>query len=579
MLRQPIVCVLGHVDHGKTSLLDSIRRTSIQKKEAGAITQHIGASEVSITTIKDICGPALERMNIEIKIPGLLFIDTPGHEAFTNLRERGGSIADIAILVVDINEGVQPQTIESIKILSQYKTPFLVAATKVDTLNGWIPRAGRCIADSLREQTDRTIAQLDEKLYKIISQISEFGINSERFDRVTDFTKTVVIVPISSKTEEGILELLLLLSGLSQKFLERELSIGNEEKGEGSILEVGEERGLGTTIDVILYRGILRKNDTILFGTTQGCAKTSVRAIIKPKSQHTNQAEKYEYPNEVRAACGIKIFASGLEDAIPGSPLVVANTPEEQEIAQERISSQVKRILFENDSAGIVVKADTLGSLEALLKIISNEGIAVKKAGVGNITKKDAMLAKASAFYDPLLGVVLGFGVKDESDGSGVEIMLDNVIYSLVENYKKWVEKVKQKERQRILQEAIYPAKLKILPGYIFRKSSPAIFGIEVLGGKLVRRAVLMDSAGRRIGEVGGIEKDRQDVNSAEAGEQVAISVDGTEVGKEIREGDILYTHLNDEAQNKLLKVKDILPRSDSAILSEIISILKGKYL
>jgi len=137
LIRSPIVCVLGHVDHGKTSILDAIRGSRVAAREAGGITQMIGASYITKEDIERLAKDLHGKLNFNLKIPGLLFIDTPGHEAFTNLRDRGGSIADIAILVVDIAQGFQPQTIESLRILKQYKTPFVVAANKIDLITGW----------------------------------------------------------------------------------------------------------------------------------------------------------------------------------------------------------------------------------------------------------------------------------------------------------------------------------------------------------------------------------------------------------------------------------------------------------
>jgi len=281
-IRASVICLLGHVDSGKTSILDKIRGTAVAKKEAGGITQMIGSSYLPNETIKGICAPSIKSYKIEIKMPGLLFIDTPGHESFTNLRERGGSIADIAILVVDVMKGFQPQTEESIRILKGFKTPFMVAVNKVDLIRGWKEGKTFSFSDSFSSQQDYVKEELDEKLYSIIGRLSSFGIDSERFDRVEDFTKQVVIVPLSAKTGEGISELLLFLSGLSQRFLEKQLNTEAEGPGKGSILEVKEERGLGKTVDVILYDGIIRKNDTVVFGTSEGSAETKVRAILKP---------------------------------------------------------------------------------------------------------------------------------------------------------------------------------------------------------------------------------------------------------------------------------------------------------
>ena len=141
--------VLGHVDSGKTSILDKIRGTGVQGREAGGITQAIGASIIPIETIKKICGKLLDSLNIKLTLPGLLFIDTPGHAAFVNLRKRGGNLADIAILVININEGLMPQTIESINILKQYKTPFIIAVNKIDLVNGWRSQKEKSLLKSI----------------------------------------------------------------------------------------------------------------------------------------------------------------------------------------------------------------------------------------------------------------------------------------------------------------------------------------------------------------------------------------------------------------------------------------------
>jgi len=155
MLRQPIITVLGHVDHGKTTLLDKIRKTAIAAKEAGGITQAIGTTEIPTNVIKTLCGKLLERFKIKLIISGLLFIDTPGHEAFTTLRKRGGSIADLAILVIDINEGIMPQTIESLEILKVSRIPFIIALNKIDRIKGWTSAKEICCFSNIRKNRRR----------------------------------------------------------------------------------------------------------------------------------------------------------------------------------------------------------------------------------------------------------------------------------------------------------------------------------------------------------------------------------------------------------------------------------------
>ncbi|MBI4095953.1 MAG: GTP-binding protein, partial [DPANN group archaeon] len=265
MIRQPIITVLGHVDHGKTSVLDYVRHTTLAQREAGQITQHIGATEVPLETIKKICGPLLERFKLKFTIPGLLFIDTPGHEAFTNLRKRGGSIADLAIVVIDIMQGIQPQTKEAIEILKTFKVPFIVAANKIDLIAGW-RGVSQTFMQNFDKQLQMTKEQFERKFYELVGQLSKLGFDSDYYFKVDDYTKRVSIVPISAKTGEGISELLALLAGLAQKFLEKNLEIDLNENAKGTILEIKEEKGLGITADSIIYNGSLKVGDTLIVG-------------------------------------------------------------------------------------------------------------------------------------------------------------------------------------------------------------------------------------------------------------------------------------------------------------------------
>src|SRR3990172_471340 len=346
MIRQPIVSVLGHVDHGKTTLLDKIRQTAIAAKEAGGITQAIGATEIPTETIEKIAGELLKKYNIMITIPGLLFIDTPGHEAFTSLRKRGSSIADLAILVVDIKEGFQQQTSESLEFLKEFKTPFAIAATKLDKTDGWVSHKNLSFAESFSKQPSHAKENLDKLVYRIVSQLSERGFDSERYDRVSDFRKYVSIIPCSGSTGEGVPELLMMLTGLAQQFLKDKLEITSE-IGRGSVLEVKEVKGLGTTIDVILYDGKIQKGDWIVIGGKEPIA-TKVKALLKPPVLSEIRVEKQcESMDSVSAAAGIKISALGLENSIAGMPVVFVRTFDEVDNFKEEMKEIVGEIEFE----------------------------------------------------------------------------------------------------------------------------------------------------------------------------------------------------------------------------------------
>jgi len=177
--RQPIVVVLGHVDSGKTSLLDKIRKTAVQARESGGITQHIGASIFPKETLIEICCTLLSKVGGDIKVPGILVIDTPGHEVFSNLRIRGGSAADFSIIVTDVMKGVEAQTVESLEILRQRRVPFVVALNKIDMISGWKPGSNSFVTESLKRQSPSVIEILDRQLYTVVGSLSRLGFRSE----------------------------------------------------------------------------------------------------------------------------------------------------------------------------------------------------------------------------------------------------------------------------------------------------------------------------------------------------------------------------------------------------------------
>lgn len=579
MIRQPIVVVLGHVDHGKTSILDRIRSTTVAAREAGRITQHIGASEVPTEVISSLCGKLLKSSKAELKIPGLLFIDTPGHEAFTNLRKRGGSVADIAVLVIDITQGFQPQTLEALSILKEYKTPFLVAANKIDLITGWNPQKTNCFLSSLGEQLDLVQARLDEKLYELVGRLNGLGFSSERFDRVGDFTKQVGIIPVSAKTGEGIAELLMFLSGISQRYLEQQLKTEVSGPGKGSILEVKEEKGLGKTIDVILYDGTIRKNDTVVFGTAHGVGSTKIRALLKPMplDEMRDPREKFKYVDEVYAASGVKLFAPGLEDALAGSSIFVAAEGAEEKLREE-LEKELSGILVESTGPGIILKADTLGSLEGITKLLEGEEIPIKKASIGQVTKRDAVDANNAKAQNRYYGVILAFNVpamdeaRTEAAKYHIPILEEDVIYTLLENYKKWVAMEKELERGEAFASMVLPGKLRILPGCCFRAKSPMIVGVAILGGRIRSGYRLMNARGEEIGEVKSIQREKETVQEAKEGDQLAISID-TQLtfGRQVNEGDVFYTAIP-KSHGKLLstKYKEHLTEKELELLNEI---------
>jgi translation initiation factor 5B len=571
-VRQPIVSVLGHVDHGKTSFLDFVRGSTVAARESGAITQHIGATEVPIDSIYRVCGDLLKSK--KFSLPGLLFIDTPGHHAFTTLRARGGSLADIAVLIVDVNEGFKPQTYESIKILKQYKTPFIVAANKIDNISGWQKDDTPVAKNRIQSQRVNVKNLFEERIYEMIGTISEQKLNSDLYYNIQDFRKTVGIVPISAKTGEGIPELLMVLVGLAQRFLEGKLHIESG-PGKGTVLEVKEEVGLGTTIDAIIYNGTIRDDDKIVIGTKDKPVVTRIKALLKPKplDEIRDPRERFDSVDEVHAASGIKISSPDLENVIPGAPIRAVGEKLDEIIKE--IQDQTK-IDLELDEQGIIIKADTIGSLEALIKESRDKGIKIRKAEIGNVSKRD--IIEADATMDPLNKIIFAFNVKilpeakEEQANTDLTIFHEDVIYTIMENYDEWVEKKKAQIEKERRMEFTHPGMVRFLPEYVFRVSHPAVIGVRVLGGRIKTGLRLMKEDGRPIGTIKGIQSENKPVEEAIQGQEVAISIEGVTVGRQIKGEDILFTDLP-ASDAKKLRDMDVLNADEKDVLNKIFEI------
>jgi translation initiation factor 5B len=545
-LRTPIVCVMGHVDHGKTSLLDRIRGSSVVAGEAGAITQHIGATEVPIDAIVERCAsPAMKEKFI---VPGLLFIDTPGHHAFTSLRSRGGALADLAVVIVDINEGFMPQTIESLEILKRFKTPFVVAANKIDRVHGWEPRQNAGFIQSYNSQAESVKTALDTKFYEIVGELYNHGFNSERYDRVSDFQRNIGVIPISALTGEGIPDLLMILLGLAQKFLESNLHYDARGPGEGTILEVKEEKGLGTTIDIILYDGTLRKGDTIVVASLGEPVRTKVRAILKPRSMgELNVEDRFEKVSSVTAAIGIKVSAPGLDAALSGATVKVA-TEETLKDVVAQVQGELDAVQIDTDSMGVTIKADTIGSLEALVNELRKEDIPIRKAEVGDISNRDVV--EVSTIEDPLYSVLIGFNVgllpdaKEKIQDTDIRLFRNDVIYRLIDDYKDWVREQKARSEKAVSDAIVKPGKFMLLPGCTFRQSKPAVVGIRVTGGTIKTNTGVINDQGTVVGIVKGLQSEGENIKEAKTGMEIAMAIEGPTMGRQIKEGDVLYANI-----------------------------------
>jgi len=581
-VRQPIVAVLGHVDSGKTSLLDKIRGTGVQEREAGGITQHIGASFLPDETIKKICGPLYEKMSkVETKIPGILVIDTPGHEVFTNLRVRGGSAADIAILVVDINRGFQPQTNESLKILESRKVPFVIALNKTDMLSGWKKTNTPFISQAIKEQSPPIQTMLDEQLYNVVGTLSILGYQSEAFYRVKDFKQEVAIVPVSARTGVGIPELLAVLVGLTQQYLKKKLE-QEEKTSRGIILEVNDDVGLGATANMILIDGYMTKENLVVVAKRDSVITTKPKAILLPKplDEMRDPRDKFKPVNEVQAAAGIKIASPELEGVLPGSTVYVAKSEDEASEFKKLIEAEMKSVFIDTQSNGVILKCDTIGSLEAVTEMLKRVQVPIAKGDIGPVNRRDVIEAKAIKENDRHLGIILAFNVKvmqeaqQEADDHHIKIFTDKVIYSLIDNYTAWVDEDKLHEEDAIFSELTPVAKFTFLKGYVFHNNDPAVFGIKVDVGTLRQKIPFMNKNGKRIGVIHQLQEDKKTVDSVKAGAEVACSVQGITIGRQIHEEDIFYTlPPSHETKQLIKKFAHKLSSEEIAVLNDIVAI------
>jgi translation initiation factor 5B len=568
-IRSPIVSVLGHVDHGKSSVLDAIRGSNIIGTEAGGITQAIGASIIPLDVIKKKCGNLLASLNMEFTIPGLLFIDTPGHAAFTSLRKRGGSLADIAVVVIDINEGFKPQTIEAIEILRSFKTPFVIVANKIDLIAGYRRKDESFIKD-LSQQEPRVQEILETKIYELLASLHQkFSLVCERFDRC-DFTTQVAVIPVSAKCNIGIPELLMVITGLAQKYLEQNLKLEATGPAKGTILEVKEERGLGTTLDVIIYDGTLKVADTIVIGSQDAPLVVKVRSLLMPDplAEMRDKKAKFRQVKEVVAACGVKISAPGIENAVAGMPLFVA-TPDTLDEITRRVQSEIAEVIVETEKTGIFIKSDTIGGLEALSKLLKEKEVAIRKALVGPISKKDISDAEAAHEKDPLLGVILGFNLPDVPSTEKAKIIVRPIIYQLIDDYFAWISEQRKVVETAELDLLVRPCKIEVLRNCIFRQSNPCIVGIEVLAGVLRPGTPLMKQ-GKYVGLVKEIQAENASVKLGERGRQCAVSIPDATAGRQILEGDILFADIPEEDFRKLKKLLEYLKDEERKVMREI---------
>ncbi len=579
-LRQPVVVVLGHVDSGKTTLLDSLRGTAVQAREAGGITQEIGASFFPLETLKRICGPLLGSSG-ELQIPGLLMIDTPGHAVFSNLRLRGGSAADIAIVVVDVLKGLENQTLESIDILKQRKVPFLVALNKIDMIRGWKKTGNIQLLEALKQQPPEWNDELEERLYNVVGGLSRLGFQSDAYYRVKDFRQQVAVVPLSARSHVGIPEVLTALIGLSQHFLKGKLEVhGEEHVGRGIILEMQEEPGIGQTANVILTEGSLNVGDSIALVRREGAFKSKVKALFMPKplDEMRDPRDRFTAVESVFAASGVKLVSADLGGVVAGTSVASFSKPEQFDSLKAGMEKELSNVVVRTDNMGVIVRAGSVGGLEALLRMLEERGIPVRQADIGEISKNDIVEAGAVAEHDPYLGAILGFDSKvlpeaKEYAATGA-IFVSAIIYEVIDNYVNWAAAKREADEKAALSSLTRPCKLKAMPNAFFRNNGPAVFGVEVVAGMLKAKIKLMSEGGTELGTLLQIQDQGKAIPEAKQGEKVAISVEGPTLGRQIKANDTIYT-LPRSHEARLLRTKlgGSLTETEKVVLEEIMKI------
>lgn len=533
VLRAGVVCVLGHVDTGKTKILDKLRRTNVQDGEAGGITQQIGATNVPQEVIREQC--KMVKNLDDIKIPGLLIIDTPGHESFANLRDRGSSLCDIAILVIDIMHGLEPQTIESITLLKKKKTPFVIALNKIDRLYEWKSNRHKDVEDVVKSQSQNTQIEFQKRAQQAIVGMAEQGLNAALYYENPDPKTYISMIPTSAHSGEGMGNLIGMLVKLSQTMLAKRLAFSEELQA--TVLEVKVIPGLGTTIDICLVNGTLKEGQTMVLAGTDGPIVTPIKALLTPqKMQDLRVKNQYDHHKVLRAAQGVKIEAKELEKVIAGLNLIVANHPDEVDICREEIEERLSSVMnsFKTKDRGVFVQASTLGSLEALLAFLKDSKIPVASVKIGPVVKRDVMKASVMLEHEEKYTIILAFDVKIErdaqemADNMGVKIFQADIIYHLFDRFTAYQEELKARNRDQFKSVAVFPCKMRMMPNHIFNSRDPIVAGVVVEAG-IIRPGtpLCVPSKGFvHLGICAGIQRNNAEVESARKGEEVCIKID-----------------------------------------------------
>lgn len=566
VFRSPICCVLGHVDTGKTKILDNIRSSNVQDGEAGGITQQIGATFVPKEAIVKRIAPINKQGKIVLDVPGLLIIDTPGHESFSNLRLRGSSLCDIAILVIDLQHGLEPQTIESLKMIRKKKTPFVVALNKIDVCYGWEANKNAGFRQTFKKQKKSVQDHFNDLASRTILQLNEQGLNADLYYENKDLRSNISLVPTSARTGEGIPDLLGLLTQLTQRFMAKRITL--KENVECTVLEVKKVTGLGTTIDVILSQGTLKQGQTIVLCGLNGAIVTTVRELLMPEPlKELRIKSQYKSHKEITAAQGVKIFAKGLGEAVAGTQLYVCDAGDQESIdfakreCEEELVETLKK--FDTEEQGVTAQASTLGALEAILVFFKASDIPVASVDIGPVHKKNVV--KTSTQKDEQYRIILSFDVSVDPDAAlwakqnKITIFTADIIYHLFDKYIAFRKDIAEKRKNAVRHLAWFPCRMSILPDAIFRKRDPIIMGVNILEGTLRKGIpiIVPGKNGEEIGVIDSIELNEKQIEVGKSGTNVCVRIQNTAdapraFGRHFDDKDELCTKLSRKAIDTL---------------------------
>jgi translation initiation factor 5B len=577
--RSPIGIVVGHVDAGKTSLLDVIRSSKVASSEIGGITQQIGASFLSLDFIEKKTKEIKGKFEVKSKLPGILLIDTPGHEAFYKLRERGASMCDIAILVIDIIEGVLPQTEEVIEMLKVNKIPFVIALTKIDRVSGWNITENSTLRNSVKKQSKETLMKFNSYLEDIKYQLSKLEINSEFYFNNKNPDKVYSIIPVNSLNNEGISDLLALMMYLTSNWMEKKLII--KDKFKALVMEAYQDKKLGHLIELIIINGTLNIGDEIIVSKISGAEKSVVRNIFLGEKTQLS----------VNGACAVKIIASNLDNVIAGSNCYLIKNKEDEEELIKKANEERENPLWEKSEKGLIVMAETLGALDALAFLLKKENLMVKHYLLGKPNEKileryQEQILKEEVFYH----CILYFGKTNEDikklyQEKKIKLINNEIIYGLIEEYKTFKKEREGNLNQYLIenQKAILPLKLKILKEHIYLKggNEELLMGVKIIYGKVKKGTplVIINKEKRELGIITSIQKEKKELDQAIKNEEVCIRLTNPNhliYDRHFDEKDEIYSYQNRESIENLKKYfKEELSKEDWLMVIKQKDVLK----